>query len=362
MASRAFLPQIDRVYVDSSVQDSSLARRIRSALPGALWIVLEPGQEPDRDIPGSLYLKFYQGRFLRPCPGTSSYRCCGYRILHIGENCPLDCTYCILQGYFQDSLLKVWANQEDLYAELQRALSQYPGRRFRLGTGEFTDSLALEGITRYTRDLLHFLQDEPRVCLELKSKIVDLSWMQAVKRPERVLPAWSLNSPRIQKEQEPDSASLEQRLQAAAECVACGFRVCLHFDPLILYPGWEEGYKQSVQMIFDYLRPRDIAYLSLGSLRCMPGLRQQIQSQRPESSSFLFNAEYVKGLDGKLRLVRPQRVGQFKYMVDLLRAGGLKDQIYLCMESDQVWQAALGYRPRDLGGLERHLLDLAFQF
>jgi spore photoproduct lyase len=112
-------------------------------------------------------------------------------------------------------------------------------------------------------------------------------------------------------------------------------------------------------MIFDYLSPKDIAYLSLGSLRCMPELRQQIQSKRPDNA--LFSAEYVRGLDGKLRLVRPERVRQFKYIADLLQAGGLKQQIYLCMESDQVWQAALGYRPRDLGGLEKHLLDLAFK-
>ncbi|MFP4480753.1 MAG: radical SAM protein [Desulfohalobiaceae bacterium] len=360
MANTAFLPQIDRVYLDTLVQDSPLAKRVRAALPAAAWQILDPGQDPAAN-PGqkSLYLKHYQGRFLRPCPGTSRYRCCGYQILHIGENCPLQCTYCILQSYFQDSLLKVWANQEDLFAELQKTLRQYPGRRFRLGTGEFTDSLALEGITGYTRDLLDFLQEESRVCLELKSKVVDLSWMQAVKRPERVLPAWSMNSPRIQKEHELGSASLEHRLQAAGECAARGFRVCLHFDPLVLYPGWERDYRQSVQMIFDYLKPGDIAYLSLGSLRCMPDLRRQLRSQGHEG--YLFNAEYIQGLDGKLRVVRPQRVRQFKYLADLLKAGGVNRQIYLCMESDQVWQAALGYRPRDLGGLQKHLLNLAFQ-
>ncbi|MFP4213143.1 MAG: radical SAM protein [Desulfohalobiaceae bacterium] len=360
MADRALLPRIARVYADSCVQSSPLAKRVRDRLPEAEWQILDEGQGPGRDSPaGSLYLKHYQGRFLRPCPGTSFYRCCGYRILHIGENCPLECSYCILQGYFQDSLLKVWANQEDLFAQLQEALRLYPARRFRLGTGEFTDSLALEAVTGYTRDLLEFLQDKPRVCLELKTKIVDLSWMQAVKQPERVLPAWSLNSVRIQKEHEPGSASLEERLQAASECAACGFRVCLHFDPLVMYPGWEEDYRQSVEMIFDYLRPRDIAYLSLGSLRCMPDLRQRIQARG--QGRFLFGAEYIKGLDGKLRLVRPQRVRQLKFMAEQLQARGLTRQVYLCMESDQVWQAALGYRPKDLGGLEQHLLELAFQ-
>lgn len=32
----------------------------------------------------------------------------------------------------------------------------------------------------------------------------------------------------------------------------------------------------------------------------------------------------------------------------------------LCMESDEIWQAVLGYTPKDLGGLQRHLLEQAF--
>ena len=360
MAEKPFLSEIDRVLVDASVNQSLLAARVRKKLPEAQWQVLEKDQDGKEISQQSrtLYLRHFPGRFLRNCPGTAFYRCCGYQIVHIGENCPLSCSYCILQGYFQDSLLKVWANQQDLFREFEQVMHRQPGRRFRLGTGEFTDSLALESVTGYTQDLLRFLQDFPQACLELKSKIVDLSWMQAVRRPWQVLPAWSLNAPVIQREHEPESAGLEERLKAAACCVQQGFRVCLHFDPLIYYPGWEEGYRESVQMIFDYLRPEQIAYLSLGSLRCMPQLKAGIEARQPGSR--LFCGEYVRGLDGKLRLLRPLRVQQFKFMADLLKARRLQGKIYLCMESDEVWRAALGYTPRDLGGLQKHLLQLAF--
>jgi spore photoproduct lyase len=193
---------------------------------------------------GVVYLKHYKGRFLRSCPGTRHYHCCGYRIVHIGENCPLSCSYCILQAYFQDRVLKVWANQEDLFAELESAFRERPDRRWRLGTGEFTDSLTLEPLTGYSRDLVGFLGEYPQACLELKSKVVDLSWMDRVARPDRVLPAWSMNAPEIQADQEGGSASLEERLRAARTCAQAGFRVCLHFDPVIPFPGWEQGYAE----------------------------------------------------------------------------------------------------------------------
>ena len=94
-------------------------------------------------------------------------------------------------------MLKVWANQDDLWAELERAFESAPGRRYRVGTGEFTDSLVLEALTGYSRDLVGFLVRFPQVCLELKSKVVDLSWMDAVRDPSRVLPALSMNAPLI---------------------------------------------------------------------------------------------------------------------------------------------------------------------
>jgi len=357
----AYLQNIARVVVDRSMIDTSIARRVRAKLPHVPWVVLEPGQGLGiaRQNEQCLYLKEYKGAFLRFCPGTRFYRCCGYRIIHIGENCPLRCSYCILQAYFQDPVLKVWANQDVLWDELDAAFGRDRSRRFRVGTGEYTDSLVLEPLTGYSRDLIRFLADYENVCLELKSKVVDLSWMDVAKRSDRVLPAWSLNAPEIARTEEVgESATLEQRLQAARTCVENGFRVCLHFDPIIYFDGWQKGYAETVNMIFDYVSPDDIAYMSLGSFRCMPELSEVIERDFPEST-FIYN-EFIAGMDGKQRLLRSLRVEQFKHLVALLRAHGMGKQLYFCMESDAVWQEVFGYTVKDLGGLSPHLMNRAF--
>ena len=46
----------------------------------------EMGKETLRLLP-------FKGEFLKLCPGTNNYICCGYQILNIGTNCPLDCSY-----------------------------------------------------------------------------------------------------------------------------------------------------------------------------------------------------------------------------------------------------------------------------
>lgn len=357
----AYLQEISRVVVDEAVAASPMAERVRLRLPDLPWDVLPDGSPLESGLTRGdiLYLKHYKGRFLRFCPGTSHYRCCAYQIIHIGENCPLRCSYCILQAYFQDRVLKVWANQDDLFAELGGAFSADPAKRFRVGTGEFTDSLVLEPLTGYSRDLVNFLGNHPNVCLELKSKVVDLSWMDVVRDPRRVLPAWSMNAPAIaENEEQGECASLEERLIAARTCAQAGFRVCLHFDPIIHFEGWQDGYSRTVEMIFDHLRPEEIAYLSMGSFRHMPDLKRCIAENFPTST--YIHGEFITGIDGKQRLLRPLRVEQFRFMADLLQRGGLDQQLYFCMESDEVWQSVLGRTPQDLGGLYKHLMHQAF--
>lgn len=364
----AYLSPPEHILIDPEVLNAQLTGRVLSRLPGIPWsLSTDQRSGPRAQASGIdsgkqnsfiLYLKHYKGRFLRYCPGTRNYNCCAYRIMHIGENCPLNCSYCILKAYFQDRIIKVWANQEDLFKELELKLR--PGNRlFRAGTGEFTDSLALEPLTGYTGDLVQFLGNYPNVCLELKSKIINLSWIKKVSDPSRVLPAWSVNSQEIIKTQEQGSAGLEERMRAAAGCAAQGFRVCLHFDPIIHYPGWEKGYALAVETIFDYLRPENIAYLSLGSFRFMPELEKMLM--RDESRATYIYNEFITGLDGKKRLFLPLRLKQFAFIAKHLKDKGLLDRhMYFCMESSYVWTKVLGYTPEDLGGLDRHLLRLSF--
>ena len=127
----AYLRGISRVVVDAAVADSPVARRVGERLPHLKAEVLAEGEALSSGLAREdiLYLKQYRGRFLRYCPGTSHYRCCGYQIIHIGENCPLRCSYCILQAYFQDRVLKVWANQDDLWRELDQAGKTLDGSR-----------------------------------------------------------------------------------------------------------------------------------------------------------------------------------------------------------------------------------------
>lgn len=66
-----------------------------------------------------------------------------------------------------------------------------------IGTGEFTDSLALDTLTRFSPLLVDYMRDKPRAVLELKSKSVVIENLQGLEHGGRTIIAWSLNSPEI---------------------------------------------------------------------------------------------------------------------------------------------------------------------
>jgi spore photoproduct lyase len=291
-----------------------------------------------------------RGAFFKPCPGTREYRCCDYQVLNIGMNCPMDCVYCILQAYLNNPWLSFFVNVEDLFAELDLALDAEPERFFRIGTGEFTDSLALDSLTHLSPLLVNSMAKRSNAVLELKTKSVNIANLEGLDHRGRTIVAWSLNSPPIMAREEIRTATLEERLQAAARCAGWGYKLAFHFDPIILHEGWQEGYRQTIGRLFAEVPAASIAWISMGALRYLPSLKK-IAVERFPASRFFYQ-EFIDGLDGKRRYFRTQRVAMYRFILDELRKYvDPRTCIYFCMENDTIWQEVFGFVPEDRGGL-----------
>ncbi len=320
-------------------------------LPLAPWPeVISWGKE-------TLFLTRYKGRFFRNCPGTKAYLCCGYHIFHIGQGCPLDCSYCILQAYFNQPWLTFFVNVlEEGLPELELALKIHPF--LRIGTGEFTDSFALERITLLNPQLIEFFASQNRGVLELKTKTVEIDHLEGLRHGRRTILAWSLNAPTIVGEEEKGASSLEERILAAKKATSWGYPVAFHFDPLIRFEGWQEEYAMAVRLLFEHIPAENICWISLGSLRFMPELKEIAWKRHPKTK--IFSDEFITGLDGKRRYFRPLRAELYRHLYRLIRDFSSEVCVYLCMESPEIWKEALGFSPREEGGLSK-MLDEAAQ-
>ena len=223
-----------------------------------------------------------------------------------------------------------------MLAELDLALGRT--RQFwRIGTGEFTDSMALDKLTCLSRILVEYMADKSTAILELKTKSAAVEQLENLNHCGRTVVAWSLNSPPIMKGEELRTASLEERLQAAALCASWGYKLAFHFDPIIYHTGWQEGYAKTITRLFDVVPADRIVWISMGALRFLPALRSIALNRFPGSR--FFHEEFVMGLDGKFRYFRDLRVEMYKFILGKLRERArARTCIYLCMESDEIWQ------------------------
>jgi len=358
--------RIKRVFLEEDAAPYPLTHRILSCL-GDIPVHSVRGQtfsKQAQDIEfgkETLYLQKYKGEFLKPCPGTREYICCGYQILNLAANCPLDCSYCILQSYFANQpCLRVFVNLEENIGHVLHVIDSHPDRIFRVGTGEFTDSLALDPMTGWSDMLLPCFSGKKNAILELKTKTTHIDGVLASPHRNRIILSWSLNSVRISGREEKGAATLRKRIEAARQCQSEGYIVGFHFDPLVPHPGWKEDYARTVELLVEQIDPRGIIWMSMGSFRFMPGLKPIVRRRHPASE--ILNGEFIRGLDGKMRYFKPIRIELYRFMKQLLDDWHPDLGLYLCMESDDIWHAAMGWSPQTSEGLRRYLDQRVISF
>jgi spore photoproduct lyase len=232
---------------------------------------------------------------------------------------------------------------EDLLAELESGWAANSGEVWRLGTGEFGDSLALDRLMGLHERLLPWFKGRRSAILEIKSKRTEIDDLLPLGPNPQVVFAWSLNPEEIIRAEERFSSPLAARLQAARAAADAGFRVAWHFDPLIHFPGWEEAYRRTVARLGEMAPSRSIAWISLGGLRFMPSLRPLINRRFPGCR--LAAQEMVRAPDGKLRYFKGLRVEMYGRLREWLAAAAPGAHTYLCMESPRVWREVFGFVP-----------------
>jgi spore photoproduct lyase len=344
----------EKLVIEEEISESPLVRNILASLPGipVQWV---DRLSEDRKIQTGKALEIvkFKGRFVKACPGTRSYNCCGYQILNFGNQCSLGCSYCILQAYFPNPNLRLFANTDEMMQELGEHLGNSPRAVHRIGTGEFTDSLLLDHLTRLSELLVPFFAEQANAVLELKTKTVQVDLLEKLDHGGRTIVAWSLNPSEMIDREEGAASSLGKRLEAAKRCQDWGYRLAFHFDPLLSYPKWKDGYGEVVDRLFSAVDPNNVVWISLGTLRFMPSLKVIIRQNYPLTT--ILNEEFVPGLDGKQRYFRDLRVEMYTHLKELLLAVHKDLCLYLCMESNDVWRETFGFIPAERGGLSAML-------
>jgi spore photoproduct lyase len=351
--AQGFLPDI-RLIPD---KDMTLARQLNQGL--------SEGKNGDSDAYETgkqiLVFKKARGHQFRTCPGATTpdgkrIVCCNYHVFNFISGCPYNCSYCYLRSYLNQNVLSMQIDIEEPLKELCRYFQNHPKMLFRVGTGEISDSLALPASDPLNQMLVEFFAQEKNALLELKTKSDRIEHLLNLKPRDRVVLSWSLSPPSISEREEINTAPIQNRLLAAQKALNAGYQLGFHLDPLIYlhsnWSAWEKDYRDLITSLFETISPDQITWLSLGGLRLMKGLREEMMEHYPESK--LAYQEFVPGEDGKLRYTKPMRKQMFSFIAQTIQelSGRQVPPVYLCMETRTIWDAIFQGTPDARGDLK----------
>jgi len=298
-----------------------------------------------------------KGAFIKHCPCSPGSVPCGYFNLNLQSGCPFDCSYCILQAYLENKEQGVfYTNWADLEAELRKFLAA--NHDVRIGTGELSDSLAYEDVRPGAARILELFRDFPDAVFEFKTKAAAVrSLLEAKEVPANIVVSWSLNPAPLISREERLTPSLPRRLRALADVQSRGYKIGVHFDPLILFPDWRKHYRELIRELSRVVSPGRVAWWSLGALRFPPELKKHIFRHR---ESRLFWGELIEGEDKKYRYFTPLRLELLRFVRDEIRSRLSQHMpLYLCMEDAWTWNEILPELPAAEKEINRYLYESA---
>ncbi|MFQ5680871.1 MAG: radical SAM protein [Candidatus Omnitrophota bacterium] len=339
---KRFYPR--RIFVETAVSRCRIAANVRNAFPQAKLSEIKSIREYRKtqrqaDIISyncrrkTLFLIRRKSGFFRACPCTKGAAGCGYHIFNLAFGCIFECSYCYLQEYIDTPGIILAANIDEplaAFAGYEKSYGRAGKRQFRIGTGEFSDSLMLDEITEYSLPIIRFFAKRKNATFEFKTKSQNIANLLKAEHGGNIIVSWSLNPPGIIGENEFFTASLSQRLKAAQRCVRAGYKVGFHFDPIFYFAGWEKEYGRLTDRLFATVKAKHIAWISLGTLRFRPRLKKIIEARFPQNR--ILNEELLIGYDGKLRYPDKIRRKIYDFMGQKIKSRSRRIFLYLCME------------------------------
>ncbi|MEI8350453.1 MAG: spore photoproduct lyase family protein [Candidatus Omnitrophota bacterium] len=347
-----------KIFIEKEVKESLIVKNFRTYFPDSKMEELDYyGSWREKNKFNIAQLKMplvfiikEKWDFLKPCPCTKEHLSCGYWILNLGFGCPFDCSYCFLQQYANFPGIVLPANLEDFFEKFD-VLYKKLKKPIRIGTGEFCDSLALDHITEYSKQLIPYFQNK-KVLFELKTKSDNITNLLELKPSPNIVISWSLNPEKIIAKEEIAVATLTQRLQAAAAIQQHGYAIAFHFDPIIHSYDWQALYRSTVKQLYTAVKP-NLRWISLGTLRSHRELKNIAEQRFPQSN--IFYGELLLGEDKKLRYPKFLRRQIYQEMLGWIKQYDDKTPVYLCMEEKEMWDI-LG--KKNSLEIEQYLLDL----
>jgi spore photoproduct lyase len=260
--------------------------------------------------------------------------CWSLHDLHTGWGCFHKCQYCV-----RGRVSTIMLNVEEWMERVDRLLAENPWQKVIRFDVE-TDCLILEPEYGICRDLVeHFAGMEDRYLI-LFSKSDNVDFLLDLEHRGRTIMLWTLSTPTVSRRIEVDTATTEERIEAARKCQAAGYPVRLKFKPIVPTRNWRQEATDMLEKLFAVVQPDNLSMETL-FFRSTEELKSMFDQE-------LFDPEFVRmmevyeaengPLDPYRSIPEAFRIEIYEYYAAEVKRLSPETPLSLCAESAAVWQ------------------------
>ena len=332
---------IDTIYVENAVACHERTKTMTGRFPDAARVTCDRYQEVfnpkaqnfrlQKKKPALILAKKFGATVL---PAPEGYGIGGEHNYYFSHmlNCIYDCRYCFLQGMYRSAHYVVFVNYERFFDGMAAKLKNHRGENVWFFSGYDCDSLALEPVTGFVRELLDWLREHPRAQVELRTKSTQVrSLFETVPLPNVVI-AYSLTPDQTAATLEHKAPSVEKRLAALAELAERGWNVGLRFDPVLYESRYQSLYQRLFEDVFDRVPQNSIHSVTLGPFRMPKPYFRNVTRLYPDEALF---AGPFESRDKMISYSTDCEQQMMSFCHDQLLRYTSADKIYTCSPSSR---------------------------
>ena len=293
-------------------------------------------QIKSRPKPRKVTLSDSENEVFGMCPVASEKTvCCNLMTIDAVQGCSLGCSYCSIQTFYTDGQISVDKNLAEKLAKIPLD----PNKKYHIGSGQSSDSLAIGNREGVLDAQLNFARNNPNIILEFKTKSNNIDYLLRSNVPDNVFVSWSLNPQLFIDNEEHGTASFEERVSSARALSDKGILVGFHFHPIVYYEGYESDYATIIQKVVSLFDPLEVAMVSMGTLTFIKPAIKKLRSTGLSSKVLQIPMADAVGKSSYTKKIKKEIFGHV-----LNQFSSWHDSVffYLCMEERSVWESVFG--------------------
>jgi len=179
--------------------------------------------------------------------------CWSLHDLHSAWGCLHRCKYCP-----RGMLYIIMLNVEEFIDHCDMLMAEHPWQKvFRYDVEQ--DSLPLEPEYGASRLLVeHYAELEDKYLI-LFSKSANVDFLLDLDHKGHTIMLWTLSSHEVSRRIEPNTGTMEERIEAARKCQEAGYAVRFKCKPVIPLKGWREQTTHMLETLFSRVKPDNIS-------------------------------------------------------------------------------------------------------